>query len=363
MKKKDPALWAACRLHRILGHASRHLNAVCISSLPNLLSEQLAVQRCWRLYEKAQSRGWMFSADTFLKRLFSHIDLVHSASRDIHPARVIPRPTVADILSELDQLQDEFDVVEIDAKHKRIDVTTDAITLEDVRLGAFRIRLHFDRLARRRDSSAFVIIAEDENPAAGDSTCTHPHVRNESLCAGEATVPISNALSEGRIGDAIQLINRVLHTYNSGSAYVSLEDWDGRACSDCDNITSSESLSSCNECKGDFCDDCIRTCDRCEQSVCDGCSHVDDNGDRLCPECKRLDDEESEETHEEEQTPVSDDPVHDPTEEEQPQPSTETIHEHSQSPETLPPGIQLPGGTTDGDGETVAFAVPPPLAA
>ena len=116
---------------------------------------------------------------------------------------------------------------------RKIDVTTEEITLENVCLGAFCIQLHFERLARRRDASAFAIIAEDPNPPSGDSACTHPHVRDEALCAGDAAAPISHALADGRVGDAFQLINRVLHTYNSGSPYVSLSDWESRTCTDC----------------------------------------------------------------------------------------------------------------------------------
>ena len=139
---------------------------------------------------------------------------------------------------------------------------------------------------------------------------------------------------------------------------VSLSDWDGRDCGDCGNTTPSDYLYACELCSSDFCEDCIRTCDRCERSVCCNCSESNEDGDRLCPKCKILDDKEREEADEEEETPVSDDPVHDPTEKD-PQPTTETIHEHSHSnpTETRPAAVELPGGTQGRDGRTVTVDV------
>ncbi|HET6248080.1 MAG TPA: hypothetical protein VFE47_10320, partial [Tepidisphaeraceae bacterium] len=184
-------------------------------------------------------------------RLLSDIAQVNAASKITRPTRMADVPTTADILAEIRQLRDEFDDVEINARERRIEVTTDAITLEDVTLGEFCIQLHLDRLARHRDVSAFVIVAEDANAASSDSSCTHPHVSGKALCAGDATVPLSNALAEGRISDAFQLINRVLHTYNPSSAYVSLDAWDGRSCTDCGRSISSDDLYFCDACGED----------------------------------------------------------------------------------------------------------------
>ena len=249
---------------------------------------------------------------------------------------------MADILSEIRSLDGEFDEVEIDAQERRISVTTGDIVLEDTALGAFSIQLHFDRLATRRDASAFMIVALEANPACSDSSCTHPHVQDKCLCAGDATTPISHALADGRIGDAFQLINRVLHTYNGASAYVALSDWDGHECPDCGRTTSSEGLYYCSHCDRDYCDECMRSCDHCEESVCLGCATRNDDGERLCPKCIELDKQEEEA---EVEATASDDSDFDPDEGE-PQPSTETIHEcsHSNSPDAPPDRAELPGG-------------------
>ena len=94
------------------------------------------------------------------------------------------------------------------------------------------------------------------------------------------------------------------------------------------------------------------------------CADENDDGDRpLCSTCKAQDDQEREEAYEEEETPVSDDPIHDPTEEEQPQPSTETIHEpspsHSQPrPQTIGVrAVEFPSGASDGNAEAVTVDV------
>lgn len=354
MKKKSLTLWAALRLHRILTRANRGESPDWMTSLSLLLDQQRTMERCWRLYRTAMSHGWTHSAELLSIRLQWHITQINSASRTTRPPGTVDPtatdvPGVADILAEIRYLTDEFSEVEILPKEGRIDVTTDEITLEDVCLGRFAIQLHFDVFSQRRDASAFTIFAKDPNPASSDNTCTHPHVRGERLCAGDARGPISYALAEGRIGDAFQLVNRVLHTYNRASPYVALGDWDGQPCSDCGRSTSSDGAYCCNHCDQEYCDNCIRSCDRCDASICLGCAGSNDDGERLCPKCKELDDKKREEANEEEAEETEDDPVHDPAPE-QPQPQTETSHAHSHFRDISDPQPVGPaGGTTDGE--------------
>ena len=54
MKKKDPALWAACRIHRILGGAHNTMKADSFPPLSRLIFEQQSLERRWRLFDKAQ---------------------------------------------------------------------------------------------------------------------------------------------------------------------------------------------------------------------------------------------------------------------------------------------------------------------
>lgn len=356
MKAKDPALWAALRLYRILTHARSSAKAEALSSFSSLLEAQKAVEESLRLYLKAQSRGWMCAAEVHCRWLILNIAAVNGESTDVFPPRIAPVPAVADLLAELHCLQDEFDRVEILPREKRIAVTTDDIVLEDVRLGAFSIQLHLDRLVSRKEASAFQIVAIAANPASSDSSVTHPHVNSKSLCAGDASAPIAHALAEGRICDAFQLVNRVLHTYNGSSAYVALGDWESSACSDCGRSQSSDELYCCEQCNDDFCDECIRRCECCSQSICLECSDTNVDGDRLCPKCKKLDDQEREEADEAEAeeeeeiaAPDEDDFNFHPDEDQQPQPPTEIPHEHFNAPDVAIPTAELQGGAPGGD--------------
>ena len=355
MKKKDPALWAACRIHRILSRAHRTTRADSFPALSRLISEQESLARQWRLFDKAQGRGWTHAAEVLRPGLISLVASVHAASGNFHLPRVADAPSMGDVLAEIQSMNDEFGEVEIDVREKRISVTTDEIVLEDITLGAFSIHLHFDRLARRQDVSAFLIVAAAANPSAQDSSCTHPHVQNKSLCAGDATIPISHALSEGRIGDAFQLVNRVLHTYNASSAYVALSEWEGRDCADCGRTTSDDGLYVCTHCDGDFCDDCMRSCDRCEQSVCLNCSTRNADGERVCPRCKELIEQERQEV---EESALDDSEV-------EPQPSKDTTHEHAHphSPDAQPQPIGPPGGAPDREDRAALPSASAPQAA
>ena len=136
---------------------------------------------------------------------------------------------------------------------------TGPITLEDVSLGPFAIELHLDRLAGRRtpDAACFDCVALESKPAATDDAVTHPHVKGKTLCAGDATVPLTAALRAGRLADAFLLIRGVLQTYNPASAYVSLRDWGGSSCGECGRSVGPDDTFYCEQCHRDVCDDCF----------------------------------------------------------------------------------------------------------
>ena len=196
---------------------------------------------------------------------------VAEAVDQLHPTSALPQPTLRDLYDDLAQLHREFPEVELDLKAGVVAVTTEEIELKGVFLGAFKIELHLERLVKLADSSAFVITALDPHSAGSNKEVTHPHVRDSEVCAGDATVPISTALREGRLVDAFLALNSVLHTYNSRSPFVSLDEWDGISCADCDGTFDSEQIYTCNSCDQAFCDDCTRSCDVCEATFCREC--------------------------------------------------------------------------------------------
>jgi hypothetical protein len=115
---------------------------------------------------------------------------------------VLPQPTLRDLYQDLNQLQQGFPKVTIEPQHHLLTVFTDSIELEGIHLGEFHLELHLDRLDQHADVSAFDVVALDPNPPYSSQDVTHPHVRDNQLCAGDATGPIALALKEGRFCDA-----------------------------------------------------------------------------------------------------------------------------------------------------------------
>jgi hypothetical protein len=223
---------------------------------------------------KAHGHGWIAAVDQMQTRVSETLRQLQSATSEavIHSQRPpILRPTLRDLHQDLLQLHQEFEEVTLDLKGGIVIAVTDAIQLEDVYLGPFRLELHLDRLAERAEVSVFDVVALDPHPPASSEDVTHPHVRDNQLCAGEATAPIAHALREGRICDAFLAVNSVLHTYNVHSPFVSLSDWEGVPCADCGYATSEDQRYYCEDCGQDFCEECYSTCDICQTSCCRGC--------------------------------------------------------------------------------------------
>ena len=117
-----------------------------------------------------------------------------------------PRVHVPDFpnwIAEVRQLETEFDDVEVRWGDTTIRVVTEPIVLDDVHLGAFAIDFVWDRVGRLPATRCFDVIALDPNPAVGRDDVTHPHVRDGTLCPGDAEEPLNRALASGRLTDAI----------------------------------------------------------------------------------------------------------------------------------------------------------------
>jgi hypothetical protein len=194
-------------------------------------------------------------------------------------------PRLRDIFLDLEHLQSEFEEVRVDWDAEALVAVTPPIELEDVYLGRFAIELHWNRLARFA-SGCFDIVALDPQPAEANESVTHPHVRDSSLCPGDADSSLRRALEQGRVADAFLMVRSVLTHYNVRSAYVALSDWDGVRCSSCECFTAREDCSTCAECGGSYCDDCISACSSCDVSSCADClSGCTCCGATACDEC------------------------------------------------------------------------------
>ncbi|MBC8355313.1 MAG: hypothetical protein H8E66_25330 [Planctomycetes bacterium] len=220
----------------------------------------LAHSREWRLAARRLDRDYRSQLQAFadqMARLTS--GLAHGATAGIATARGV----YEDILS----LHAEFDDVAWSKLQGTLCVTTEDIVLEGVALGRFQIQLDW----RELPATCFRVIALDPNPAASNEDVTHPHVEHDSLCVGDARLPIQRALEQGRIADFFQIINSVLLTYNSGSPYVSLADWNGVSCSDCGDSVDSDGRYTCEKCEHCLCESCYRYCEACSCYFCCEC--------------------------------------------------------------------------------------------
>ena len=143
-------------------------------------------------------------------------------------------PSLGELVAELRQSEREFGQLSYDRKERFVAAVTDPIELEGMHLGEFEIRLLLDSHCSRQDQDKrYRIVALDPHPAGSDETVTHPHVRGEYLCPGDAAAAIRSALRSGRICDFFLLVRSVLGEYNPQSAFITLANWDGTACYEC----------------------------------------------------------------------------------------------------------------------------------
>jgi len=256
-----------------------------------------------RQLERVLEHGWQAAAKELRRRLTGDIRSLHNALQDLLREIEAPAtPLVAsqrDIFEDLLALEDEFDELEVDLKEQTLSVTTDPIVLEQRHLGRFQIILRWANLG---DSCPYRVVATDTDCAATSRDETpHPHVEGDSLCEGEAKVPIRQALKQGRLFDFFTIVRQTLMTYNAGSAYVRLSHWHGVECSDCGCSMNEEERRCCEGCDEHVCGDCttccyacdeyrcnqcIETCSLCEESFCKSClSRCSHCKHLLCKEC------------------------------------------------------------------------------
>ena len=196
---------------------------------------------------------------------------------------------VAELVKELEHLEDEFPQWRYDPKAGELIVVTEPITLEEMNFGPFEIRLAIDHLGEgggRARHGSYKVVALEPRPASSNEAVTHPHVSDEQLCEGDATTPLRAALAEGRIGDFFILVKCVLETYNSASPYVALDQWEGYSCHECGSTTSEDDTYYCEGCDHDYCSECTSYCRCCDNSRCGSClENCPSCGKRICSEC------------------------------------------------------------------------------
>lgn len=293
-----------------------------LAKLPDVRLPEAGWQECGRLLRqinKADLRGWDAASQRLRLRLEAALRSLESQVSGT-ACGLSPVVWQRDVLSqrqlydELRALHDEFEDVEYDFKNKVLTVVTEPIVLEEIDLGSFEIRLEWDDLG---EVSPYTIWAREPFRAGSNESVTHPHVQDEKLCEGDGHKAIAAALRQGRLFDFFTIVARILSTYNSGSAYVSLSDWIGEPCVDCGSNVSHDDLYRCDRCSESLCTECVVNCERCEDAFCgqcvarcSGCEELccdrclgkcPDCARRFCREC-RYQDQKCEECHAASQT-------------------------------------------------------------
>ncbi len=228
--------------------------------------------------------GWFSAAErccSRTSRLLNDISYSISQIQQLAEGPQKKTPKLSLLVEELDQVQEEFGNLDFEKAENTVSVITEPITLEDVYLGPFRIRLELSKLSELYKDRPYRVIALNPNPAATDEKVTHPHVSGEKLCEGDGCVAIRTAFEQGRLSDFFTMVRSILNTYNPDSPYVALYDWNGEPCYDCGYVMSREDTYYCYYCEHDFCSQCSTYCRQCEETVCLSCSEE-------CPHCEEL---------------------------------------------------------------------------
>ena len=265
-------------------HLQRRPRAISGVELPAAIWSKC--QTLNRQLEMARTRDWNLAACRLEQDLRSQLQMLSGQLSKLGESLCCVRQDVAsahDIYKDIVSLESEFEDVTWSRLQGTFSVTTDEIVLDGIALGRFQIELDW----RELPAAYFRVIALDPNPAASNDNVTHPHVEAESLCAGDARLPIQRALEQGRIADFFLIVNSVLLTYNSGSPYVSLADWTGVTCSDCGDSVDADDRYTCEKCEHSLCESCYRFCEACSSNFCGDCVMRCESCDEdVCQHCQ-----------------------------------------------------------------------------
>jgi hypothetical protein len=200
------------------------------------------------------------------------------------------------VFTGLIALNEQFDPA-YEPRTRQITITTDAITLIDDNglahaLGRFNVVLSV-----QAHTITYAIDALEPHYAARfGQACPHPHVQDRHLCAGQSAINVENLANAFDILNLVDMIFATLHSYQSDSAYATLEMWNsiGKClicgswantsyCETCEAVTCREHLMECPGCHEHYCGHCAKHCHHCGKSICPQCSyHATD-----CPACHR----------------------------------------------------------------------------
>jgi hypothetical protein len=274
--KRPHAVWLRCARLVVRHYKESKSETAERPRSPELANLVDGLGRLRRKLSLASNRGWEAAKRQVnedcrrqLVRIREHADAELSAERDISTFEV----NEIELFRDLHVLSHEFSKVEFDPKAKRLSAVTKDITLDDCRLGAFKIVLHLDSVSTSKRTYYEVIAIEPNRPSSNDDV-THPHIQDDRLCEGDAQPAIGLALRQGRLLDFFQIVEQVLGSYNPSSAYVTIREWDGSTCNHCGYSADPDESRECGGCEAFICDSCVYRCSDCDDTFCGNCEHA-----------------------------------------------------------------------------------------
>lgn len=232
----------------------------------------------------ARERSWHGATAQLHRRLMVALtqlrETVHRGSLPPATSRGLTASS-QEIYEDLSALIGEFAAVEITPEQYRIAVTTgpvilNQLDLNQLDLGPFEIRLDWGAIGRDR---CYRVMAASPHPPASDECVTHPYVRDDLLCAGDAEPSIEMALQQGRLFDFFTLVRQLLVNYVPGRSFVELDEWNWMLCEACGTLVERRQLDGCQRCRQTLCVSCTSRCAACERTCCGSCS-------RWCAICR-----------------------------------------------------------------------------
>ncbi len=278
--RPPPALRLAGRIHELLLARPANRAAHLLDPLSRLAHQMEQLDLLRRRIAIAQAKGWRLAQSQLLNELRCLLNYLPGEAQAAERALPVPihMLSFAELIQEFEQIEAEFGGWGYE-RPGILTVATEPITLEEMPLGAFEIRLNLESLGMGRHDPPYELLARAPNPASCNESITHPHIRDGQLCEGDAASPIKAALAEGRLCDFFMLVRSVLQTYNPHSPHVALENWHGSSCHDCSSLMNDDERSYCEACDHDFCESCISYCRCCDETQCLNCLEN-------CPRCE-----------------------------------------------------------------------------
>jgi len=164
-------------------------------------------------------------------------------------------------------------------------VTKEDIIVHDVNFGQFRIELHIP-------GSSLNVTAINPNWGLERRRASHPHIDNDGggICLGAGVNAFDKAIRDGRICDALLVVQGVLNEYGDENPYHPIEAWTEKECYLCqeDGARYSHRCAQDSELKY-ICDDHAIFCSHCGRVACAYCvAQCSECGEPLCGICAAL---------------------------------------------------------------------------